>query len=156
MKQKVLIANDHSGTQLKQAAIHFLTAQGCEVVNLGVDDEDAIDYPDIFVAAAKKLLAEPTALGVFICGTGIGACITLNKISTLHCALVHNGFTARMAKKHNHCRLIALGARVVNHETLVEILQAFLNAVPEGGRHSRRIQKIIALEQMTREARVRS
>ncbi|BBM89136.1 ribose 5-phosphate isomerase B [Spirochaetota bacterium] len=145
--KRIILANDHAGTLLKNEAEHLLANRGLAVKNMGVNNDESIDYPDIFLKASEELVRDKDAIGIFICGTGIGACVTTNKVKSLHCALVHNGFTARMAKEHNHCRVIALGARIVNKEILAEILEAYLDASEMGGRHTRRVEKIYKFEQ---------
>ncbi|HEY5485341.1 MAG TPA: RpiB/LacA/LacB family sugar-phosphate isomerase, partial [Candidatus Cryosericum sp.] len=109
---KIFIGSDHGGFRLKSFLIHALTLKGYEVEDLGTDSsERSVDYPDFAAAVARKVVADSTTVGIVICGTGIGVSIAANKIAGIRCALVHDGYTARMAKEHNNANVLALGGR---------------------------------------------
>jgi ribose 5-phosphate isomerase B len=143
---RIVIANDHPAVALKKEIAAWLKAEGHEVVNLGVDVEDRVDYPDMAAAACAEYKKGGYDFGILICGTGIGISIAANKIEGIRCALVHDTFTARMAKAHNDANFIALGARVERSVPATDIVAAFLETSFEGGRHADRVRKIGELE----------
>jgi len=143
---RIVIANDHGAVALKKTLASWLKAQGHEIVNLGVDVEDRVDYPDMAVAACSEFKKGGYDFGILLCGTGIGISIAANKIPGIRCALVHDAFTASMAREHNDANFIAMGGRVEYSVPPVEILAAFMNAKFQGGRHQDRVSKIIELE----------
>jgi ribose 5-phosphate isomerase B len=143
---RIVIANDHPAVALKKEIAAWLKAGGHEVVNLGVDVEDRVDYPDMAAAACAEYKKGGYDFGILICGTGIGISIAANKIEGIRCALVHDTFTARMAKAHNDANFIALGARVERSVPAADIVAAFMESSFEGGRHADRVRKIGDLE----------
>jgi ribose 5-phosphate isomerase B len=144
---RIVIGSDHGGYRLKSFLVHALTLKGHEVEDLGTNTPDhAVDYPDFAAAVARKVIAEPEAVGIVICGTGIGASIAANKIAGIRCALVHDGYTARMAKEHNNANVLALGGRTTAEEIALDCVETWLNATYQGGRHQPRLDKIAALE----------
>jgi len=144
---KIVIGSDHGGYRLKSFLVHALTLKGHEVEDLGTNAPDhAVDYPDFAAAVARKVIADPEAVGIVICGTGIGASIAANKIPGIRCALVHDGYTARMAKEHNNANVLALGGRTTAEEIALDCVETWLNATYQGGRHQPRLDKITALE----------
>lgn len=144
---KIIIGSDHGGFRLKSFLIHALTLKGHELEDLGTDSsEHAVDYPDFAAAVARKVAADASVAGIVICGTGIGASITANKIAGIRCALVHDGYTARMAKEHNNANVLALGGRTTAEEVALDCVITWLNATYQGGRHQPRLEKITALE----------
>jgi ribose 5-phosphate isomerase B len=144
---KIIIGSDHAGFRLKSFLIHALTLKGHDVEDLGADSsERSVDYPDFAAAVARKVVADPTTVGIVICGTGIGASIAANKVAGIRCALVHDGYTARMAKEHNNANVLALGGRTTAEEVALDCVITWLNASYQGGRHQPRLDKITALE----------
>jgi ribose 5-phosphate isomerase B len=143
---RIVIANDHPAVALKKEIAAWLKAGGHEVVNLGVDVEDRVDYPDMAAAACAEYKKGGYDFGILICGTGIGISIAANKIDGIRCALVHDTFTARMAKAHNDANFIALGARVERSVPAADIVAAYMESSFEGGRHADRVRKIGELE----------
>lgn len=139
---KIIIGNDHAGVEFKQTILKHLESQGHEVVNVGTDTLDSVDYPDIAKEVAKKVLEEEGNFGVIICGTGIGISIAANKVEGIRAALCHNEFTARLSRLHNNANIVSLGARVIGDELGKAIVDAFINTEFEGGRHARRVGKI--------------
>jgi ribose 5-phosphate isomerase B len=143
---RIVIANDHPAVALKKEIAAWLKARGHEVVNLGVDVEDRVDYPDMAAAACAEYKKGGYDFGILICGTGIGISMAANKIEGIRCALVHDTFTARMAKAHNDANFIALGARVERSVPAADIVAAYMESSFEGGRHADRVRKIGELE----------
>jgi ribose 5-phosphate isomerase B len=143
---RIVIANDHGAVALKKKLSTWLKEQGHEVVNLGVDVEDRVDYPDMAVAACSEYKKGGYDFGILLCGTGIGVSIAANKIDGIRCALVWDRFTATMAREHNNANFIAMGGRVEYPLPPTEILSAFMGAKFQGGRHAERVAKIMELE----------
>lgn len=143
---KIAIAADHGGYLLKGVIIDYLTGKGHEMINLGTDAPDSVDYSDYAEKCAEKVLAKDVDFGIVVCGTGIGISIAANKIDGIRCALCHSPETAALAKQHNNANIISLGGRTTTDETALKIVDAFMEAEFEGGRHQRRVDKIMALE----------
>lgn len=143
---KIAIASDHGGFTLKQSVVTFLKKQGNEVIDLGNKGDESVDYPDYAVQVAEKVSEGQVDAGVLICGTGIGMCIVANKFKGVRAAVVSDAYSARMAKEHNNANVLCVGGRVVNSIKAEEIVQTWLEAQFEGGRHERRLDKIREVE----------
>ena len=143
---KIAIAADHGGFELKGVIIDHLTKKGYEMVNLGTDTADSVDYSDYAEKCAEQVLSGEVSFGIVVCGTGIGISIAANKINGIRCALCHSPETAALAKQHNNANIISLGGRTTTDEMALKIVDAFMDAEFEGGRHQRRVDKIMALE----------
>jgi ribose-5-phosphate isomerase B len=139
---KLVIGNDHAGVEFKEKLVKVLEERGHEVINVGTDSLESVDYPDIAVLVGEKVLDGEAKFGILICGTGIGISIAANKIKGIRAALVHNEFTAKLARLHNDANVIALGARVIGDELGLACVETFINTEFEGGRHARRVGKI--------------
>ena len=139
---KVVIGNDHAGVEFKNQLKEYIESKGIEVINIGVDTLDSVDYPDIAKSVCKKVLDKEADFGVLICGTGIGISIAANKVKGIRAALVHNEVTARLSKQHNNANVIVFGARVLGIEVAKSSFDAYLEAKFEGGRHQNRVNKI--------------
>ena len=137
---KVFLASDHAGFELKNELKEAIKGLGYEVVDLGTNDKNSVDYPDYAHLLASKL--EPNCYGVLVCGTGIGISIAANRHENVRCALCHDEFTARLAREHNDANVIAFGARVIGAGVAISAVEAFLKTEFAGGRHERRVQKI--------------
>lgn len=137
---KVAIAADHGGFELKEALKKQLT--GITLTDLGTHSTDSVDYPDFGADLARKVAAGEFDRGILICGSGIGISIAANKVKGIRAALCHNVYTAEMARRHNDANVIAMGGRVVDENTAVEMARVFLNTDFEGGRHARRVEKL--------------
>lgn len=146
MTKKVVIANDHGAIELKNQIITHLQNSGYEVVNLGVNDGDSADYPDMAEKACVEYLNGGYEFGILCCGTGIGISIAANKINGIRCALVHNKYTIEMAKNHNNANFIALGGRLNFEDSVEDMLDVFISTSVGEDRHQRRVQKIMDLE----------
>ena len=143
---RIVIANDHGAVALKKELISWLKEQGHEVVNLGVDVEDRVDYPDMAAAACAEYKKGGYDFGVLLCGTGIGISMSANKIAGIRCALIHDIFTAAMAKEHNDANFVAMGGRVEYAVPPTQILSAYIHTTFQGGRHTERVAKINRLD----------
>ena len=138
--EKVFLASDHAGFELKNELKEAIKGLGYEVVDLGTNDKISVDYPDYAHLLASKL--EPNCYGVLVCGTGIGISIAANRHENVRCALCHDEFTARLAREHNDANVIAFGARVIGAGVAISAAEAFLKTEFAGGRHERRVKKI--------------
>jgi ribose 5-phosphate isomerase B len=143
---RIVIANDHGGVALKKDLVSWLKSEGHEVVNLGVDVEDRVDYPDMAAAACAEYKKGGYDFGILLCGTGIGVSIAANKIAGIRCALIHDVFTAAMAREHNDANFVAMGGRVEYAVPPTKILAAFMYTSFQGGRHGERVAKIMELD----------
>jgi ribose 5-phosphate isomerase B len=139
--------SDHAGFRLKEALVKALRGWGDEVLDLGTRDaEDSVDYPDYGAAVGRAVAADAGALGVLVCGTGIGISIAANKVRGVRAAHLGDTFSATMSRRHNDANVACLGERVTGAGLAEEILRAFRDAAFEGGRHQRRVDKIGALD----------
>jgi len=139
---KIVIANDHGAVALKFRLVKWLESQGHQVVNLGIDTEDRVDYPDQGELAVQEYIKGGYDFGIVCCGTGIGISIAANRHKGIRCALIHDSYTARMAKEHNNANFVAFGGRVDYVEPVEQILSVYMNAKFEGGRHAVRVAKL--------------
>ncbi len=143
---KIAIACDHGGLELKTALVEKLQSWSHEVVDRGVNGPESVDYPDYALDVARRVASGEVDLGVLVCGTGIGMSIAANKVPGIRAALAGDEFSARMARQHNNANVLCLGNRVLGLGTGAGILEAWLKAEYEGGRHQRRLDKIHAAE----------
>ncbi len=143
---KIGVSSDHGGVNLKERIKLHLEARGFEVVDYGTNSTDSVDYPDYGKKLAMAIVNKEVEYGVAICGTGIGISLAANKVEGIRCANVSDTFSARMAKMHNNCQMIALGERTVGPGLAMELVDAFLDSEFEGGRHEIRVSKIMAIE----------
>lgn len=142
---KIVIGNDHGGFQYKEIIKNYLTEAGYEVIDMGTDSSESVDYPD-FAKKVSETVDQEKILGILICGTGIGVSIAANKMPGIRAALCHDTFSAKMARRHNDSNVLALGQRVIGEGLLLEIVETWLNEEFEHGRHEKRVNKIKALE----------
>ena len=146
-QRRVAIGADHGGYGLKQTLAQFVRDElGFEVHDCGTHSGDAVDYPDFAAAVAREVASGRCAQGIVIDAAGIGSTMAANKIDGVRCALCHNDATALNARLHNDANLMALGATIVNRGLAQRLTRLFLTTKFEGGRHERRVLKIMALE----------
>lgn len=145
MKEKIAMACDHAGYALKEQLKEYLTGLGYEIKDFGTHSEESCDYPDYAHPAACAVESGECAFGVCMCGSGNGIQMTLNKHQGIRAALCWIPEIASLAKQHNNANILVLPARYVSFEEAVKIVDAYLNARFEGGRHQRRIDKIPAV-----------
>ncbi|MBO88063.1 MAG: ribose 5-phosphate isomerase B [Rickettsiales bacterium] len=143
MAAKVIaIASDHSGVDFKETLKGSLVQEGLQVLDLGANSQESVDYPD-FAEALTAVIGEGSAdWGVLICGTGIGMSIAANRKPFIRAALCHSVTDARLSRQHNNANVLILGARTLGIEIARDCLGAFLNTKFDGGRHQRRIDKM--------------
>ncbi len=140
--ETIAFASDHAGYSLKKALIDYLTAKGYKTIDFGTDSEESCDYPDYAHPAAKAVEDGEADFGIAMCGTGNGIQMTLNKHQNIRAALCWRPELAALAKEHNNANILVLPARFVSYDEALEIVNAYLDAKVEGGRHQRRIDKI--------------
>ncbi len=138
----IVIASDHAGVELKAGLCRLLRASGREVRDLGPTDTTSVDYPDFAHKVANEVASGEAAMGVLICGTGIGMSLSANRHPGVRAALCHDAFTAEMARRHNDANVLCVGARVTGPGVAEQILRIFLDTPFEGGRHQRRVERI--------------
>lgn len=144
---KVALASDHGGKRLKQEIAGLLQDLGVAYEDFGCDCEGSVDYPDYALPVAEKVAKGEFDRAILICGTGIGMCISANKVKGIRCALVHDVFSAKATRAHNDSNVLAMGERVIGPGVACEIVKEWLGTPFEGGRHARRIEKIAQYEQ---------
>ena len=145
--RRIALGADHGGFDLKQVLARVIADDlGWQVHDCGTHSTEAVDYPDVAAAVAREVASGRAARGIVIDAAGIGSTMAANKIAGVRCALCHDDATAINARAHNDANLMALGARVVNRGLAARLVRLFLSTPFEGGRHERRVQKIMALE----------
>lgn len=139
---KIAIASDHAGFQFKEAIKAHLRSKGYELVDFGTNSEERVDYPDLICPAVESVATGENDLGIVLGGSGNGEAIVANKVKGVRCGVCWNEESARLARKHNNANIISIGARMVGESDAIRIVDAWLGAEFEGGRHLRRIEKI--------------
>jgi len=143
---KFYIATDHAGIEYKDFIIDLLKQKGIEVVDLGPNTKDRVDYPDFAKKCATAVRDDEGSFGILICGTGIGMSIAANKVKGVRAALCHDAYTAAMARAHNNAQILCFGQRVLGLGVVESVIDAFINTNFEGGRHAQRVEKIMDIE----------
>ncbi|MCZ6876126.1 MAG: ribose 5-phosphate isomerase B [bacterium] len=143
---KLAIASDHAGYQHKERIKQFLVDRGYEVKDLGSDSEQSVDYPLFIRPAAEAVAKGDYDQGIIFGGSGNGEAMVANKVKGIRCAVCWSVETARFARQHNNANMISIGQRVTPVETALEIVDTWLSATFEGGRHQRRIAQIACQE----------
>ena len=141
-RNAIAIASDHAGFEMKNEVCKLLAELGREVVDLGANGPESVDYPDFADAMAVAMSDGRASRGILICGTGIGISIAANRHRHIRAARCGNATDARLARQHNDANVLVLGSRTSGWETARDIVLAFLNTEFEGGRHQRRIDKM--------------
>ncbi|WP_370689770.1 ribose 5-phosphate isomerase B [Phenylobacterium sp.] len=142
----MVLSSDHAAIPLRQAIAAHVSAKGWEAIDIGPATAESTDYPKHGEAAARRVASGDCALGIVVCGTGQGIMMAANKIRGVRCGVCADTFSARMIRAHNDANMLALGARVVGEGLALDIVDAFLSAEFEGGRHAARVAMIRALE----------
>jgi ribose 5-phosphate isomerase B len=142
MPLKIAIASDHAGYRYKEIIKEHLKSKGIEVQDFGTDSEEQVDYPLFIRPAAEAVAAGQCDQGVILGGSGNGEAITANKVRGIRCAVCWSAESARLAREHNDANIISLGQRMISPETALEIVDTWLDAKFEGGRHKRRIAQL--------------
>ena len=144
---KIAIGNDHAGVELKRDIQAYLEGKGIEVVNVGTDAHESYPYAVSGYKVAKLVAGGEVDGGVLICGTGAGISLAANKVKGIRACVCSEPVTARLTKQHNNANIIAFGARIVGLETAKAIVDAWLEADFEGGRHQTRVDMITEIEE---------
>lgn len=144
--KRIVLSSDHAAIPLRQAIASHIAAKGWEVVDIGPVTPESTHYPQHGAAAAKRVASGDCALGIILCGTGQGIMMAANKVKGIRCGICADTFSARMIRQHNNANMLAIGARVTGEGLALDIVDAFLGAEFEGGRHAARVEMIGALE----------
>lgn len=144
---KIAIGNDHAAVELKKDICAYLEEKGYEYKDFGCGDGEKCDYPDAAEKVGKRVAAGEYDFGILICGTGVGISIAANKIKGIRAACCSDSYSAKFTRLHNDANVLCFGARVVGVGLARELVEAFLTTGFEGGRHSRRVDLITALEE---------
>lgn len=142
----IAIGCDHGGYEMKSALIKHLQENNVEFVDLGCNGE-TVDYPDIAVKVCEKVTSGECDKGVLVCGTGIGMSMAANKVKGIRAAVCGDTFSAKFTRLHNNCNMLCLGGRVIGNGLACDILDIYLATEFEGGRHERRVEKVMKLEE---------
>ena len=142
----IAMAADHGGFELKNILLDYLVEKGHAIINLGTDSPESVDYPDYAKLCCDKVVAKEVDFGILVCGTGVGISIAANKIDGIRCGLCPSKEIAALVKQHNNANVIALGGRFTTPEEGKAIVDSYMAAEFEGGRHEVRVVKIMALE----------
>ncbi|MBQ3375751.1 MAG: ribose 5-phosphate isomerase B [Erysipelotrichaceae bacterium] len=144
---KIAIANDHGAVELKMEIVKYLEDQGIEVINFGVDTPESVDYPIQGLKVANAVVNGEVDRGIALCGTGIGISIACNKVKGIRAVVCSEPFSAKLSRQHNNSNILCMGGRVVGPELAKMIVQEWLDAEFQGGRHRRRIGEIREIEE---------
>lgn len=143
---KIIIGNDHADISFVEEIISFIEKKGMEVEHVGAFDDSSVDYPD-YAQKVGQLVVKNKTKGIVICGTGIGISIAANKVKGIRCANCTTPHMAQMARNHNDANILGLGARILDIRTAKEIVNSFFEYEFEEGRHVKRVEKIMMIEQ---------
>ena len=143
---KIAVGSDHRGYELRQHLSQWLTQQEYEVVELGPSTYKACDYTDAAYAVGRAVSEGRCEFGILMCGSGLGTCISANKVPGIRAALVHDEIGATISRSHNNANVLCLPADMLGHRIIDRIVRTWLTTVFEGGRHARRLRKIQAIE----------
>lgn len=144
--KRIVLSSDHGAVALRQAIAAHIAAQGWEPVDIGPTTTESTDYPKHGEAAARLVASGDCRFGIILCGTGQGIMMAANKVKGVRCGVCSDTFSARMIRQHNDANMLAIGARVVGEGLALDLVDAFLAAPFDGGRHAPRVEMIKALE----------
>jgi ribose 5-phosphate isomerase B len=148
---RIAIASDHAGFRLKEELKLLIRELGHEVRDFGTNSEGPVDYPDFIVPAAEAVAGGEADRAIVLGGSGNGEAMAANKVPGIRCALCHDATTARLARAHNDANAISLGQRITGGEVARDVIRVFLETAFEGGRHQRRVDKVMDLERRRRD-----
>ena len=144
---KIAIGSDHAGYEVKQKLLGVIAAEGHEAADKGTDSEESCDYPDYAKAVSEAVVSGECEMGILVCGTGLGMSMAANKVKGIRAAKACSVYEAEMSRMHNDANVLCIGARSTDyHELIVPMVRAWLSTEFEGGRHERRVNKIMELE----------
>lgn len=144
--KRLAIGNDHVAVDMKNEITTYLEEKGYEIVNVGTDSPESFDYPISGYKVAQLVASGEVDGGILICGTGIGISLAANKVHGIRCVTCSEPYSARLSRQHNNTNCVAFGARVIGIETAKDIVDAWLGAEFEGGRHQRRVDEVMEIE----------
>jgi ribose 5-phosphate isomerase B len=144
---KIIVGNDHRGFEAKQQIKSIVTQLGHEVIDVGSNDSNPVDYPDPAYLAATAVSKKQADRAILVCGTGIGMCIAANKVKGIRAALCHDELSARVSRHHNNANVLCISGDLTGEVLLRKIVEVWLDTEFSGGRHQRRIEKIAAIEE---------
>lgn len=144
---KIAIGSDHRGFDVKRQILVLLQQLGHDVLDLGPDKKESVDYPDFAFLVASAVADRRVERGILICGTGIGMCIAANKVSGARAAPCHDSITAEMSRRHNDANVLCLSADLLGEQLIERMVRIWLETNFEGGRHARRVEKIERFEE---------
>ncbi|HBQ37278.1 MAG TPA: ribose 5-phosphate isomerase B [Rhodobacteraceae bacterium] len=144
---RIVLSSDHSAIELRQAIAAHISVQGWEVVDIGPTTSESTPYPKHGEEAARLVASGDCQLGIIVCGTGQGIMMAANKVKGIRCGVCSDTFSAGMIRQHNNANMLSLGVRVVGEGLALDVVDAFLTASFEGGRHATRVEMIEALEE---------
>src|SRR5437016_1093329 len=142
----VIIGSDHGGFDLKAELVAFLKDKGHKVEDYGTHSKDPVDYPDIAMLVAEAVAQNQDAVGIIIDGAGIGSAITANKVAGVRAACCHDSYSARNSREHNNANVLTLGGRIIGGGAAQEVVHTWLSTKFAGGRHQRRVDKMLDVE----------
>ncbi|HSG06422.1 MAG TPA: ribose 5-phosphate isomerase B [Nitrospiria bacterium] len=145
--EEIAVASDHAGVDLKNKITEFIKRLDKGVCDFGTHNRDSVDYPDYGIPVAQAVSKGKNPRGILICGSGIGMSIVANKFPGVRAALCFDLYSAKVSRLHNDANILVLGGRVLDEKTAIEIVRLWLTTEFEGGRHSRRIEKIKEIEE---------
>jgi ribose 5-phosphate isomerase B len=143
---RVAVGADHRGCAIRTKVIETIQRLGHEVIDLGTCTSEPVDYPDIAVQVGRLVGRGEVERGILVCGTGLGMCIAANKVPGVRAAPCHDDLTAEMSRRHNDLNVLCLSADMLGERLIDRMIEIWLNTPFEGGRHARRVQKILDLE----------
>jgi ribose 5-phosphate isomerase B len=142
----IAVGSDHGGYKYKEILKPFLQELGCKIVDIGTNNEEACDYPEFAYAVARLVSLKEVAYGIVIDGAGIGSCMTANKVPNVRAACCHEEFSARNAREHNDANVLTLGSQLIGVGQMKAVVKTFLETWHGGGRHKKRVDKIMDVE----------
>lgn len=143
---KIAIGNDHTAVEMKEAVMAHLLERGVEVLNLGTDSTESCDYPEYGEKVGRAVVSGEADLGIAICGTGVGISLAANKVKGIRACVCSEPYTAKLSRMHNDSNVLAFGARVIGIEMAKMITDEWLDAEYLGGRHQRRVDMVMDIE----------
>ena len=143
---RIAVGSDHRGFDVKRRIVSALQQLGHEVLDLGPESSDSVDYPDFAFQVAQAVGTGRVDRGILICGTGIGMCIAANKVKGVRAAPCHDSITAEMSRRHNNANVMCLSADLLGDELIDRMVRIWLETDFESGRHARRVEKIMKFE----------
>lgn len=151
--RKIIVGSDHNGAQLKNLLRDYMRSKGWDVIDMGVDTGEAVDYPDIGARVAQAIHEGQANRGLLVCGTGAGMAIVANKVPGVRAVCVHDPYTAERARASNNAQIITMGSQIIGYEPAKMLLDIWLASEFQGGRSLPKVEKINHMDEMFRQSR---